>query len=343
MISFIQNKKPDFAEIEAVLAPCAAANHWANRGPVYYETAEVFADHLGIPEGSQIVPCANGGVALEIQARLLEHQKGQKLRWVASAFSFHNIGRGYFSDVGFVDIDDQGMLDLAEIERLDPAEFDGIIVVNPFGMADDFARYTDLAKRLDKHLLIDNAAGVGPGIPDWPWQSFSLHHTKPYGFGEGGLALVPTEFVEPFYSLIDYGDQPEPASLWFNNGKVSDLSCAMHLAWLNRVDHWAPMYVAQSQRVDTIARDMGLWPLHPVHPRRLTMSRAYRCGRDVDISVVRSTQNVKCGKYYKPLCELPSTLALYSELVNIPSHPDMAQLSDEQLRDDIRRLLGTAR
>lgn len=340
MLDFINNKRPDLEHVGQILEACAGCNHWANRGPVYYQTAKAFAEHMGIPAGSALLPCSNGGVALEVQARLLESRFGRKLRWVASAFSFHNLGRGYFSDIRFVDTAPDGMLDIAQLEALDPDEFDGFIVVNPFGMAKDFSAYVAVAQKLGKELLLDNAAGVGPNIPAWPWQSFSLHHTKPYGFGEGGFALVPQELADDFYALIDYGALPDQPHIWMNNGKVSDLSCAFHLSWLHRWQEWAPLYRAQAERIDRLARELGLLPILPVHEDAITMSRAYRCGFAVPIEKIRTTKHARFGKYYKPLSNLAAATGLFEELVNIPTHPDMATLSDDQIREDFLTILG---
>ena len=245
-IKFVENKFPDMDRVTALFKECAAVNQWANFGPLYDRLADDYAAFMGLGRDLIISPCANGGIGLEVLARFLAAEQGvDRLRWVGCSFSFKNLGRGYFADQVLLDCDTTGMLDLAAVEALDPDSFDGIIVTNPFGMARDFDRYIQFAQRTGKRLLIDNAAGIDRDIPNWPWQSFSLHQTKPFGMGEGGLMLSPRFVAEELRYLINYDRVPADPAQWFNNGKISDIACAFQLARLHDVDTWAPAYRAQ--------------------------------------------------------------------------------------------------
>ena len=135
---------------------------------------------MNVVPGSQITACSSGGVALEALARTLCEKKGRSLKWAASSFTFRNIGRGYFSDALICDCDNNGLLDLDALSALATDAYDGFIVTNPLGTCSDFSTFIAFAKVHNKHMLIDNASGIGRNIPAWPWQSFSLHHTKAY-------------------------------------------------------------------------------------------------------------------------------------------------------------------
>ena len=185
-LAFVENKSLNFQHIEEMLRECSEANRWANKGPLYHRLADNYADFFEIQSDRAVIPCANCGVGLEALARLLGSRHGRKLRWVAPSYSFLNLGRGYFGDVTFIDCDRQGTLSLSALNELDPASYDGVIVINPFGISDQLDPYIRFARANGKELIIDNACGIGQKLPDWPWQSFSLHHTKPFGFGEGG-------------------------------------------------------------------------------------------------------------------------------------------------------------
>lgn len=339
MLSFIENKTPDFERVSKILGPAAKQNHWANKGPVYAELAQAFASHMNIQSCTEIVPCANGGMALEAMARLHEQKAGRKLRWLVSSFSFQNLGRGYFSDVIFVDCDKTGMLSVQEMNNANPDSFDGLIVVNPFGMATDFSAYIEFSQASGKVLLIDNAAGISNDIPNWPWQSYSLHHTKPYGLGEGGLALVPSDEAAALYALLDYGTVPTQPSLWLNNGKISDISCAFHLSRLETVDDWAPLYLEQEERVIEIASQLGLIPLLTQENATPKTSCAFLNIEAIDIAKLDDAESLKFAKYYKPLWPCPNTQQIFDNLLNIPTHPDVSRLSDSALRHDIEKIL----
>ena len=285
-----------------------------------------------------MVPCANGGIALEALARLKEAQAGRKLRWCVSAFGFLNTKRGYFSDAIVIDCDEAGLFCLPNLEMLDPQCFDGIVVTNPFGLARDFSDFAAWQQRTGKLLLIDNAAGVDLDIPTLPYQSFSLHHTKPYGFGEGGMALVPSEEYEQFLRLIEY--QPLSScegSHWVNNGKISDPSCAFHLQRLEQVSYWRPKYVEQMTRIRSLAISMGFTPLNSENVPGMSLPLL------APTPVMTASLNnkyLRLAKYYKPLADLKNCNYLFERIVNVPCHPDVEALSDEDLKRILSNLHG---
>lgn len=339
MIKFVSEKQPDMARVDALLDRCRAANHWANCGPLYGMLAEAYSAHFSLPPDRAVTPCANAGVALEAIARRLEQVAGRPLRWVGSSFSFQNLGRGHFAGMTFVDCTDDGLLDLDQLASLSPDSFDGIIVVNPFGLHRDLSAYVAYARRTGKQLIFDNAAGVDIVIPDWPWQAFSLHHTKPYGFGEGGLAVTPASEAAALYALLNYGPAPERPEHWLNNGKISDVSCAFLIDRLEQSAAWRPGFLEQAERVVGLAQGLGLRPLRPFGPAAPAMSWAFVAPAAVPLERVQQSKQLVLGKYYKPLAPLPNTVRLYDHLVNIPTHPDVARLSDGQLTDVIAALL----
>ncbi|GMG85607.1 hypothetical protein LNKW23_48300 [Paralimibaculum aggregatum] len=340
-IAFVEDKQVDLATVAELLSAPATCNQWANRGPLYMTLAEAFHDHMGLSPGVAVTPCANGGLALEAMARLLEMRNGRPLRWVGSAFSFGNLGRGWFADMALVDCGADGMLDLDAVAALGPDRYDGIVVTNIFGIWRDFARYAEFAEASGKLMLIDNAAGIGRDVPDWPWQSFSLHHTKPYGAGEGGFAITPAEEAEALYSLMNYGDlEPDTEPYWINNAKLSDIACAFHLDRLSREADWAPRYAEQAARVDAIATGCGLAPLVEAPSPRPAMSLPFLGPRAIPVERVRVGGALQCAKYYKPLARRPRTEALFERIVNIPCHPDLALLDDDELTAVIDGLIA---
>ncbi len=339
MIKFVNQKSPDMGRVSSLLDVCAAQNLWANRGPLYEKLADDYAVYFGLGSGCTVTPCANAGIALEAMARLLALRQGRNLKWVGSAFSFQNLGRGYFADMTLLDCTEQGLLDLDAVRALPKSSFDGIIVVNPFGLFQNFAEYIAFARETGKFLLIDNAAGICRTMPDWPWQALSLHHTKPYGMGEGGLALTPTDAAEELYGLLNYGPVPHDAASWLNNGKLSDIACAFLIDRLEKAPDWEPLYLEQSARVHSIASGLGFSPIRPFGLTAPAMSWGYIAPNEIPLERVMETRRLTFAKYYKPLANLPQTMALYSHLVNIPTHPDVAQLTDSELEDEIAQFL----
>lgn len=318
---------------------CAERNHWANGGPLWDELAKQFQQHMRLDARQALVPCSSGGIALEAMARLWQQRLGRPLRWAIPSFSFRNLGRGWFAGALVVDCDQDGMIDVEALDDPGPGRYDGIIAVNPLGAATSFASVIAFAQDRGVPLIIDNAAGLGPEVPDHDWQTFSLHHTKPYGMGEGGLALLPAEATEAFKALIGYGDLPDPPSIWLNNGKISDISCAFLLDRLQDAADWSQAYATQRQRILALAAEFGLLPLPGVASATCPLtSVALQSATGIAPENLKNTRHFVPAKYYQPIAPTPTATALFAKLVNIPAHPTMARLSDDQIREDLGHL-----
>lgn len=342
-VAFVEDKLPNFASVQSYLDRSAKARHWANSGPLFQSLADRYAEFLGLPSSSQIFPCANAGLGLEAMARVWAARMGRKLRWAQSSFSFKNLGRGYFADGPVVDCDGRGIICIEQLATLPADSYDGIVAVNPLGMASDFTAIIEFAQAANKPLLLDNASGLCSRIPDWAWQCFSLHHTKPFGMGEGGMALIPTESAAEFQRIIGYGDTPDIAENWLNNAKLSDISCAFHLDRLDQLPQWLPASLEQKARILTIAREFDLTPIGQAPGDDDTMpvtSVAFRAPSPVSLESLNRSRSFRPGKYYAPIADTPVAGELFEHIVNIPAHPTMARLSDAQIRDDISNIMA---
>jgi dTDP-4-amino-4,6-dideoxygalactose transaminase len=339
-VRFVEHKRPNVQRVERLLQISEANNHWANSGPIWQMLGKEFERYLNLAEHLGALPCANGGIALEAMARLRECEVGRPIRWAVSAFSFRNLGRGFFSDATVIDCNENGLMDLEQLKNTDPDTYSGIVLVNPLGLGGDFERFFDFARRHCLPLIIDNAPGLGKAIPNWDWQVFSLHHTKPFGMGEGGLAIVPKVQSDAFLSLISYGDAPDDPSQWLNNGKISDISCAYLLDRLRDAPVWFPAYSEQRSRVLKLASELGLKPLAGGGtPDTPVTSLAFLAEGSLSPSSILQTKHMVLAKYYQPLRKLPVAEGVFQRIFNVPAHPTMEKLSDEQILDDLHRVI----
>ena len=337
-VAFVEDKTPDFNRVEQLLQVPAVQNHWTNRGPLYRALAIAYHEYFSLDDSHAVVPCANGGMALEAIARLHDARAGRRLRWVVSAFSFRNLGRGYFVDAAVVDCDARGLLSLDALADLPHDTYDGIVVTNPFGLCRDIDRYREFADKHDKALIVDNAAGVRRGLLSTDYQALSLHHTKPYGVGEGGLAIVSADAARELYELIDYGDlEAERRGRWLNNGKLSEVACAYHLDRLERSPEWVPFYDMQALRIRTVCERAGLRPLFPFDRSTVATSVPYMASQPIPLSRIKNNL-LRLGKYYQPLAQTESACRLYDHIVNVPCHPDVARVDTEELVAMLRQV-----
>lgn len=117
----------------------------------------------------------------------------------------------------------------------------GAMVVQPFGLRRPLADHLAISTRLQRVLVIDNAAGLGAGpsvLRGEPlaWEACSLHITKAFGIGEGGLVFGPADADPGLRRVLNFGlppggtleaDESPPRGF---NGKLSELHAAVGLA-----------------------------------------------------------------------------------------------------------------
>ena len=336
-VAFIE-KKPLYQDrISDLLETSQRFNRFANRGPLWTALSGAYQQYFYNLKRKKVVPCSNAGVGLQAVVSLLNIRHGKKrLRWCVSSFGWASTNRGNLSSAITVDCDPTGILSLDALTAVSTADYDGVIVTNPFGLHTEFSGFSELQASTGVPLIIDNAAGIRPDIPDLPYQIFSLHHTKPFGAGEGGLIVVPDEDYELVLSLLEYTPIPEQhLPHWVTNGKVSDLACAAHLARLEAEPEWRPLYTMQATRIINIAYSHGFKPL--MAPSLPLMSIPLIAKNPVKKESLQN-EHLTLGKYYKPLAVTPNCNELYKRLVNVPCHPDVAALSRDQIDSVFERL-----
>ncbi len=340
-VPFVASEPPDHSRVRELLQASARVNHWANSGPLWRILGTAYQRYMSVPPDNAIVPCSNGGVALEALARLQSIKREQSVRWAVSSFTFRNQGRGYFANSEIVDCSDDGMLSLTAVrDRMAHRPIDGIVVTNIFGLWTDFDPYVDFVRETGMAMIIDNAAGVRPALATWPYQAFSLHHTKPYGFGEGGLAVVPAEDVDTFAELITYGSLDRtPAGAWVGNGKLSEAACAYHLDRLERAPEWTGFYEMQAIRIRMIAERAGLRPLFDWEKVHAATSLPFLATQAIPVESLGNPHLV-LGKYYQPLAATSNARDIYARIVNIPAHPDVARIAEHDLLVTLGALAG---
>ncbi len=345
-IAFIEKKNPDFANISRLLARSATENRWTNFGPVWQALKEEIEALLELPAGRCAVPCASGTHALMAAAALWE-QNGP-VRWLVPDFGFRATTVGPFDGGVAIDCNAAGCIDDQVLEAIDRQSYDGVVALNPFGLLCNMDRLVDYARRHDKALIVDNAAGLlGFDRTDHRGvtECLSFHHTKPFGFGEGGCVIVDRARFEDACSALDFGYKGS----WphrrhaLSNGKLSDPAAAFVLDRIGSAENWAGAYRQQFSRILAIARRNGFRLLVDesvlargvfghvplLAPRPLPMAALAN-----DILVVR--------KYYKPVRGLASSSHVYDHIVNVPCHGDVAALDDEAIGTMFRGLTGKA-
>ena len=343
-LAFIEQKFPNLQKIEEILKLSADSGYWTNFGPVCRLLETALERHLNLPPARAIVMCSSGTAALLTLIALKEYRRGRRLRWVISAYGFRSTYLGALADARVLDVDDSAMLDLQELARIDPASWDGLVLTNVFGLRPDVREYEEVCKRLGKELIVDNAGVLDGFQRDDESAGFdeilSFHQTKPWGMGEGGGAIIAREDACTFRELMSTGENLRPeARVGASNSKIADFSCALILQRLLEAPVWSCAYQEQAQRVLAIALDAGLRLLGPLDLSTVTPPHLPMQARQPIPEARLANGMFVMRKYYRPLVDsAQNAWDIYNQIVNIPCHPDMAELTDTEIRQTLEAL-----
>jgi dTDP-4-amino-4,6-dideoxygalactose transaminase len=187
MIKWVPNKPINHDRVRELLNKSIEMNQFTNCSPAVEALETAVRTLLNINNTKSIVCVSNGTVALWATIAAIEVYYQKDLRFFTQSFTFPASAQGYLQNVGIVDIDISGGLNLEEVP-LD--QCDGIIVTNIFGNVADIYKYEEWCKNNNKILVLDNAATSNTrykGMNSCNYGSaatLSFHHTKPIGFGE---------------------------------------------------------------------------------------------------------------------------------------------------------------
>jgi len=122
---------------------------------------------------------------------------------------------------------------------------------------------------------------------------------------------------------------------WLNNGKLSDISCAYLIDRLESTGTWAPLYAEQQARIVKLAIGSGLLPLINPEKSQPFTSVPFLAPQPMGRENLELSRNLTFAKYYQPISQTPNARFIFERIVNIPSHPDVAKLTDRAVLDDM--------
>lgn len=314
-------------------------NKWySNGGPLVRELESQLSTRFC--DGAHVVTTSSGTSALEIALRDCGMTFGSKvlcpsLSFPATACAIINAG---YQPV-FCDVDELTWSLTPEIVRdIYDVDFDAIMPVAAFGAPVNADGWDVLSLALDVHVVIDAAAALGAQkIGKYTTTCFSMHATKPFGVGEGGLIVTRDEAeADGMRMATNFGLSNRGSMFAGTNAKLSEYHAAVGLAQLER---WE-----RSSRARNNLRDEYMLKLH---------SDVYLqgCGWDPPIPAVLparvpdakkmqkklASAGIETRRWYcPPLHEhpafrdyahtsMPNTNALSRELLCLPFHLGLSE------------------
>ena len=323
-VNWLNNKQYDLSLIEKKLETSKARNHFTNTGPLVTELECYLKETLQVENGKRVFMAANGTAALHAIVSAINLKKGRDLKYATQDFTFPSSVLGPMRDTEIVDM-------TSGHEVVLPSEdVDGLVITNIFGNSLDISTYTDWASSNDKILIIDNAATPftfykGKNSINYGTASFiSLHHTKPLGFGEGGLIIIDEEYADEVERVLNFGfDSNRDWNTYGSNFRMSDISAAFifqHIErnFSNMVSHHREL----RESFYEVAKHNG-WELWSDKSDGDPFLSSLLFFSDKKENKIKNLNRFEWKRYYKPLIGLPNSIEIYDKIHCIPCHSEV--------------------
>lgn len=339
---------PPLSEINEIMQQAYDAKWYSNFGTINTQFEEQLNHHF-CPNGRKSITVSNATDGLAVALTAL----GVEGKVVIPSFTFAATGQALLMrscTPVFCDCSaDTWELCPYDLERILATEsnVEGIIHVRVFGMSHSIDSIERLAKKYDIPLIVDSAACLGAHFKgnhfigmQGDMEVFSLHATKVFGIGEGGVIMAPEKLYDPLKQLTNFGIELDDILSYGLNAKLSEVQAATGMAMLKyieefimRRDEVARMYHAKLKDHAAIAH---CWPAS------LSCWQSYPLLVDNSICVKSLIENAKAKGlelkrgYSIPLHQskafskfskrpLPITESIGHQIVSLPVYSDMTE------------------
>lgn len=230
---------PSADELLPYLRRIDDARYYSNHGTLLRELEARLARFFSVAS-TQLAVVANGTVALSAALLAAGAKPGQTCLLPSWTF-VGSAAAAWAANLQpyFVDVDVQTwMLDPQELRRhLNLRDVGAVIVVSAFGSPidtsvwDRFTEETGVPVIVDCAASFDTVKSIDRAKPGRSPIMISLHATKAFGVGEGGLVISTDEtFVRRFNQVCNFGVWNAPGQILGYNGKQSEYHSAVGLA-----------------------------------------------------------------------------------------------------------------
>ena len=348
MKNWVPTKNIDTDLVNELLEKSLEINHFTNNGPNVQLLESFIRDKFKVGEDKSVIVVTNGAVALHSITSGIQYTENMMLRWATQSFTFPPSAQSNLSSVEIIDIDRDGGIDLNLVDE----NINGIIVTNIFGNVVDIDKYTEWAKTNNKFLIFDNAATAYTFYKGTNCVNYgngciiSFHHTKPFGFGEGGAIIVDKKYEKAIRCLNNFGIGLTEQDYWVkegNNNKMSDISAVYILQFLMNnfdkiVNHHNDMYMYVNEKIKKIKDEEGIdlkWKLFPSFHEDNIIVPSCLCilfdNYDDNIRLKLLDNNIYCRKYYYPLKNTKVACEIFDSILCISFTTEMTKENIDEI------------
>lgn len=271
---------------------------------------------LKIDDDKAVIATTNGTTALHAMLWAIQRQDGAQ-RVGTQDFTFASNSLGPASGPIVTDMRTDFNLNL-EDEFIAMSKI--LIVTNIFGHLQDF---NYISNHDFPYIIFDNAA-----TPYSFWEGtnscnlgtgsyVSLHHTKPLGFGEGGLAIIDKKYEEQTRIACNFGIVEGKFNERSGNYKMSELAAAGILQWWDQFDieDLKELYLDNYYKVLYELREEEGTPWQHYGDEENFFPSCLPFIHSGSIDVSQNNTEYEARKYYYPLREFSVSMELYNRIL----------------------------
>lgn len=340
-------KMPKTHQLVRYLEEIDSNAQYTNFGPLCERLEERFLGEFNAEgrDGFSAIAVSNCTVGLELALQATGLEKGSRvlvpsLTFVASATAIVRAGMVPV----FADVDEHTWALTKDIALKYASLVDAFMPVSTFGYAHDPASWDEVVRSTQKPVVIDAAGAFGNQAPGRLTDVvFSLHATKSFGAGEGGIVVsASANRIRKIKQLSNFGIDTSVGLLaeFGTNAKLSEYHAAVGLAMYDMWEevkvarrHMAQMYV--QELTSTTAKlsfqrksENGVYPLLPV----LLPS----CMKAAEVATSLASLGIQTRRWYcPPVHEHPAmrdmpfvgslavTREIGARIIGLPFHLDL--------------------
>lgn len=317
MNSFVQHKPFNNKVFLQYLQPAIDSNQFTNYGKAVQLLEQRARVMLKIADNKAVIAVNNGASAIHAILHSINRYFKETLSIGSQDFTFPCNFQGPAETARALDISDTEQVLINKNDKI-------VIVTNCFGHLQNLHNIIQEAQTNNQIVIFDNAATPysfinGINACNIGTASYvSLHHTKPIGFGEGGLVIIDKEYELYVRSAYNFGIMNGVPSSFGSNYKMSDIAAASILQWWDsfNIDELANKYrttymqkmckyVNEDIRTLTNTSDDNFFPncLPLIHKHQINIT---------------DYPDEDARKYYKPFRGTKNSVDLFNRIVCLP-------------------------
>lgn len=305
MIPLIRPRLPSLTEIEPFYNMSSDSGQFSNFGPVY----DLLKKKLSQTLNCYPVICSDGTSAIKIA---LEASVPRGTRVLIPDFThigtLNAVMQAGLTPVMAACNKKTLTLEINEIKK-HRDKIGAFVVVSPFGYKVDFERYDEISESLNIPVIYDLAGAWGMEVRTKNPYTFSLHATKNFSCGEGGIACFSqaalAEWARKSTNFFTNSDRTID-NPYGSNCKASEITCAIALAHLLTPDRLQAKVIKKQRLISQY--QAALEKIVVVHDRHIGNAAPSLCvlgGLDANNLELYGMRNeVTLKQYYIPLSRM---------------------------------------